>query len=793
MWLTPRFPRHLLAGLCFLGMVWAQNLRVEALAPTAEVKARQPFTLLVEVRNPTQQKQQAQTVLQLPEGWQVVLPAEDIDLAPGESTSLLWVIQPSPTALAGEYNLDFSLRNPQQPFALAEAKLRIRLAAIRQLALEVSDKPSVVTGGRYRVVFRLSNQGSVAESVRLDALATLSKELQIEPNQLSLGPNQSLDITLWASAPTGLERLATDSLRLAARSNDGAVQVRQVASVNLVPPPLTDQAKLHFLPVEVGASLGQDFRFSLSGRGQPFDGSRGRVAFKLDEKGLEASYSESGIEGGLSLSGGQFGLAASGQSGAWQWRTSWGGPRFRTQNQLAWRLGQGRVALGFAANPEQTLLELSGALEGQWLWQSACDLGSSNCNDFSLSPLRYSLSAKAGYDWVPNRPTLEASLGLSLQDHNLEVGYQQQERSLALARYSDRLGSLSFSLSAAFGLDEASQRLEARLGEPSGGFRWQLRYLQESGPKNSTLYEGQMSFALGNGQTSHKLSLAQEKEWQLGYQGSWSGKWENLELETNFNWQYPLGGQSQLGLGLASNVPLGTGTLRLEAGGTFSNQLGLSFRVGYKMPLQVPIGRKRGVGEVVGQVLDSSGAPVVGVVLTLGELAAITDAKGHYSFPAAPIGRYGLSFLNQDYLSEPALPLTLEVKEDQSQRVNITVAQGAFVRGSLRLSPPPNPEPGVLYGLPGVDERKLLSGVAVELVQGTRVLRRNTDGAGNFSFGPLPPGRWELRIYTDRFGGGYNVEPSQQIIELVGGKRSDIEIKVIPLPRKIEFEEEQSL
>jgi hypothetical protein len=89
--------------------------------------------------------------------------------------------------------------------------------------------------------------------------------------------------------------------------------------------------------------------------------------------------------------------------------------------------------------------------------------------------------------------------------------------------------------------------------------------------------------------------------------------------------------------------------------------------------------------------------------LTLGRLATRTDAEGRFWFPAVPEGEHVLAFLSTGYLSQPPLPLRLAVKAGEEVRLDLTLMPTGVVRGRIRLVLP-EPEPGVVYGIPDLYE-----------------------------------------------------------------------------------------
>lgn len=77
--------------------------------------------------------------------------------------------------------------------------------------------------------------------------------------------------------------------------------------------------------------------------------------------------------------------------------------------------------------------------------------------------------------------------------------------------------------------------------------------------------------------------------------------------------------------------------------------LGLSLVIGGVVVATRPAQAAVGTGIFAGQVLDQSGNPVSGVLVSLGAFLTSTNASGYFSISNVPAGTYSGSFSKSGY------------------------------------------------------------------------------------------------------------------------------------------------
>lgn len=231
----------------------------------------------------------------------------------------------------------------------------------------------------------------------------------------------------------------------------------------------------------------------------------------------------------------------------------------------------------------------------------------------------------------------------------------------------------------------------------------------------------------------------------------------------------------------------------------------------------MPVGRKSSVGAVRGVVFDLEdpqrrGLP--GVIVRLNSLTAVTDESGAFAFPAVEPGTMLLTVdsgtLGLNMITQMPLPLMIDVRGGDTERLEIGVARTARVEGrvSLFVSDPvgaataTDAQPGGTLYIEGSDPRSVIvqpaekrrfvpeSGLAdilVEISNGETVHRKFTGASGHFEFPELTHGIWTLTVSTWNLPPHYELETHVVEIDVAAGETVEVPLRVLPSLRGIEI------
>ncbi len=203
----------------------------------------------------------------------------------------------------------------------------------------------------------------------------------------------------------------------------------------------------------------------------------------------------------------------------------------------------------------------------------------------------------------------------------------------------------------------------------------------------------------------------------------------------------------------------------------------LSFSVSFSTSFNVPVGVRGDVSEVKGKIIPHLPSdPIDQIIVTIGNLTAVTDKEGSFNFPAVPKGTYqvilrpGIS-TDTFILIDPAQTL-LEL-ENQSEEISIEITRPISVTGTLDLT-----------HYEGEDE----TGLILTLSSETEEQRKIPNREGSFSFTGLLPALWSLSVIESTVPEGYTVEFSASQLDLTDGKDRVVQVTLKPVVKEITFQ-----
>jgi hypothetical protein len=186
------------------------------------------------------------------------------------------------------------------------------------------------------------------------------------------------------------------------------------------------------------------------------------------------------------------------------------------------------------------------------------------------------------------------------------------------------------------------------------------------------------------------------------------------------------------------------------------------FIASFSAPFGVPMRRQRGVTSLRGRVFDAeTAAGLRDVVLRIGAVAASTNAKGEFKFPAVTPGIHQV-------VVERGLPdVSLVPAAGKALEVEITGGETPPFELPLVRSA------SILVALTLLDDDRRISpaaGLLVEFRQGELAYRRVSDAAGNVRLAGIPPGEWRISIAEDSLPPGFEPAATDLLVEPLPGQ-----------------------
>ncbi len=223
-----------------------------------------------------------------------------------------------------------------------------------------------------------------------------------------------------------------------------------------------------------------------------------------------------------------------------------------------------------------------------------------------------------------------------------------------------------------------------------------------------------------------------------------------------------------------------------------------SLVLAYTLPLSLPVGRRASVGSLRGQIFDRvDGRPRAGVLLQVGGALTRSDAEGRFDFPTLVSGTHPLqvyaSRVGPGVIAAEGTPKEVVVEGGKPRRLDLYLDHAGVLAGKVELYRLPEGSGRLLLGRGGeVAEENLqrvrgLTGLVVQISDGSRSLRRVTGGTGRFVFEEVPPGLWEVEILPVGLPSNHRIVYDARSVELVAGQEVKLAMRVVPAPRKIQL------
>jgi len=241
-----------------------QGVEVLGVEPALrEVMPGQILSHSFRVTNRSERTEEFVESLELPTGWDTILPQATFSLLPGESTTRLVAFRVPTQAIAARYGIVYSVRS-QRDYAIQDfEQLEVVVAAVANLVLLPESVPEwVIAGDEYQVSVRLINQGNAALDVRLEVASEVEYPSTIAPQSLALGVGQSEVATVVVQTDPEAKKLRPQVVEVKATASSAGEEPIVVGipiSVQIIPRVTTEPDLAQRLPVTVALrTTGED-------------------------------------------------------------------------------------------------------------------------------------------------------------------------------------------------------------------------------------------------------------------------------------------------------------------------------------------------------------------------------------------------------------------------------------------------------------------------------------------------------------------------------------------------------
>jgi len=211
----------------------------------------------------------------------------------------------------------------------------------------------------------------------------------------------------------------------------------------------------------------------------------------------------------------------------------------------------------------------------------------------------------------------------------------------------------------------------------------------------------------------------------------------------------------------------------------------LAYMLQYSVPVGIPVKRLTSTGQLRGKVLDEQGNGMANVLVNVGPSAALTETDGEFFFPSLSPGEHFLvldkATIGLEKVATVLTPLSLQITGGKETELDIHLVRSGVISGVTRLFEFDESDTTGTR----VKQAGTLSGLIVEISNGTEIQRRISDNKGRFTFSDLRPGRWVMEIVGGTIPEYHFVEQQSLKVELLPGSKREVAFDILPRRRSI--------
>ncbi len=252
---------------------WAQGKGhgVEVVAVSPGLLDAQPgdiLSLSFRVANKTDREEHFIEALDLPPGWQGIVPTASFPLGPQEAQARIVAFAVARDAPAAQYEVSYSVQS-QRDYAIQDtASVAVRVLPVGKLALLEEQKPDyVIAGQEYQARARLLNQGNAELKVGLTLKSEKKYPATIEPAEVTLAPRGSQALVLTVATDASETQRRRHVLQVEAQAlgdEEAQISATLTVSVDIIPRVSKPPDLRHRIPAELTLrATGEDGRLGL--------------------------------------------------------------------------------------------------------------------------------------------------------------------------------------------------------------------------------------------------------------------------------------------------------------------------------------------------------------------------------------------------------------------------------------------------------------------------------------------------------------------------------------------------
>ena len=211
------------------------------------------------VTNNTDSEEEFIENLQLPTGWQAIVPMSSFILQAGDTTTRIIVFQVPLNAQVGRYEIAYKVQS-QRDYAIQDTDtVTVVVLPLVKISLLMEEKPeSVIAGEVYKIKLRLVNQSNVRLKVKLEVASEENYPAKIEPQEVMIEALRNMPVIVTVQTYKKESKPRTQYVRVnaeALEARNGETKASLTVGVEIIPRISVELDIYHRLPAKVTLRL----------------------------------------------------------------------------------------------------------------------------------------------------------------------------------------------------------------------------------------------------------------------------------------------------------------------------------------------------------------------------------------------------------------------------------------------------------------------------------------------------------------------------------------------------------
>lgn len=188
------------------------------------------------VNNKGSESLSVQSELRLPNNWALITGETSFELGPEASDIQLISFHVSQSALAGKYEIVYTVRDTKDYSNSASYIINVNVLPITKISIKFVEAPEyVIAGEMYRANFTIINEGNILVTLDVNAVSAYDYPFRIDTSSIRLSPNESKLVRVLVN--TDREAKATIRHQVVVKANiawNKLYEVSASSSVNVI-------------------------------------------------------------------------------------------------------------------------------------------------------------------------------------------------------------------------------------------------------------------------------------------------------------------------------------------------------------------------------------------------------------------------------------------------------------------------------------------------------------------------------------------------------------------------------